>query len=170
MLWKKLKLNIKKWNNIKINSVKFYVTVEGIQKLKRSFLNLKLFSIIYIPEILEEFRYTYETIDDYSSFIISNHINSLIKTYAKSKRVRGIIYSNPYIDEKILPNLFETLVDTDNISEIVLLDDYNAPKLQHLYSNFDEIVFFPSIKKIRIIECNKIANLNRVEWKPQNNQ
>jgi len=139
--------------------MKFYVTTEGVQKLKRSFLNLKLFSIIYIPEILEDFRYTYDTIDDYSSFIISNHINNLIKTYSKSKRVRGIIYSNPFIDEKILPNLFETLIEIRNISEVVLLDDYNVPKLTYLYPIFDEIIFFPSIKKVRLIEARKIEEL-----------
>lgn len=145
--------------------MKFYITIEGTQKLKKSFLNLKLFSIIYIPEILEEFRYTYETIDDYSSFIISNHINNLIKTYSKSKRVRGIIYSNPYIDENILPNLFETLIKIENISDIVLIDDYNVPKLTHLYPEFDEIIFFPSIKKTRLIECTKISNLDKIRWK-----
>jgi len=145
--------------------MKFYVTIENISRLKKSFLNLKLFSIIYIPEILEEYGYTYSTIDDYGSFIISNQINELIKTYAKSKRIRGIIYSNPDINENILPNIFETLIEIDNISEIVLLDDYNVPKLTHLYQNFDEIVFFPSVKKTRLIECIKISNLQNIEWK-----
>jgi hypothetical protein len=145
--------------------MKFYVTVENTQRLKKSFLNLKLFSIIYIPEIIEEYGYTYDTIDDYGSFIISNQIDNLIKVYAKSKRIRGIIYSNPLITEKILPNLFETLVNVDTINEVVLLDDYNVPKLTHLYSNFDEIAFFPSIKKIRLIECTKISNLNNIDWR-----
>jgi len=145
--------------------MKFYVTIEGTPRLKKSFLNLKLFSIIYIPEILEQYGYTYSTIDDYGSFIISNQINELIKTYAKSKRIRGIIYSNPDIDENILPNIFDTLADISSISEVVLMDDYNVPKLAHLYQNFDEIVFFPSIKKIRLIECQKISNLQNIEWK-----
>ena len=145
--------------------MKFYVTIENTSRLKKSFLNLKLFSIIYIPEILEEYGYTYSTIDDYGSFIISNQINELIKTYAKSKRIRGIIYSNPDINESILPNIFETLIEIDTISEIVLLDDYNVPKLTHLYQNFDEIVFFPSVKKTRLIECIKISNLQNIEWK-----
>lgn len=145
--------------------MKFYVTAEGTQRLKKSFLNLKLFSIIYIPEILEQYGYTYSTINDYGSFIISNHINELIKTYSKSKRIRGIIYSNPNIDENILPNIFETLVNIETISEVVLLDDYNVPKLRPLYSHFDEIIFFPSIKKIRLIECQKISDLQKIEWK-----
>jgi hypothetical protein len=133
--------------------MKFYVTIEGTQRLKKSFLNLKLFSIIYIPEILEQYGYTYSTIDDYGSFIISNHINELINTYAKSKRIRGIIYSNPSINEEILPNLFETIQKIENINEVVLLDDYNVPKLTNLYHSFDEIIFFPSIKKVRLVEC-----------------
>lgn len=133
--------------------MKFYVTIEGVPRLKKSFLNLKLFSIIHVPEILEQYGYTYSTIDEYGSFIISTQIIDLIKTYAKSKRIRGIIYSNPDINEDILPNLFEAIAEISQISDAVLLDDYNVPKLQHLYSNFDEIIFFPSIKKIRLIEA-----------------
>jgi len=145
--------------------MKFYVTIEGTQRLKKSFLNLKLFSIIYIPDILAEYGYTYSTIDDYGSFIISNQINELIKTYAKSKRIRGIFYSNPDLNEEILPNIFETLAEIPTINEVVLMDDYNVPKLTHLYCNFDEIVFFPAYKKVRLIECQKISNLQNIEWK-----
>jgi len=140
--------------------VKFYVTTEDTYKLKKSFLNLKLFSIIYVPEILEKFDYTYENIDEYSAFIVSNKINDLIKTYAKSKRIRGIIYSNPLIDEDLIPNLFDSLKDLETITEIVLLDNYHLPKLKHLYLHFDEIIFFPSIKKIRLIECKPLKDEN----------
>lgn len=145
--------------------MKFYVTIEGTPRLKKSLLNLKLFSIIYIPDILESYGYTYSTIDEYGSFIISNHINDLIKTYAKSKRIRGIIYSNPEINERILDNVFDSIADVSTISEVVLLDDYNVPKLTELWPLFDEIVFFPSIKKIRLIECQKISNMKDIEWK-----
>lgn len=133
--------------------MKFYVTVEGMQKLKRSFLNLKLFSIIDVPEILEDHGYTYSTIDEYGSFIVSNKITSLIKSYSRSKRIRGIIYSNPILSEEVIPNLFNALTDMDEISDVVLMDDYNMPKLNSLYEYFDEIIFFPSIKKVRLIEC-----------------
>lgn len=143
--------------------MKFYVTTEGIQKLKRSFLNLKLFSIIHVPEILEKYGYTYETIDEYGSFIVSNRINDLVTTYSKSKRIRGIIYSNPTVSEDLIPNLFETLEYLDTVTEIVLLDDYHMPKLKHLWHNFDEIIFFPSIKKVRLIECKPIKD--HIDWK-----
>jgi hypothetical protein len=138
--------------------MKFYITIEGTTKLKRSFLNLKLFSIINVSEILEEYGYTYSTIDDYGAFIVSKKINNLIKSYSKSKRIRGIIYSNPTLGECVIPNLFNSLNDIENISEVVLMDDYNLPKLNNLYEYFNEIIFFPSIKKIRLIECVNFPN------------
>lgn len=147
--------------------MKFYVTTEGTQKLKRSFLNLKLFSIVYVPEILEKYGYNYNTIDEYGAFIVSNKINEMIISYSKSKRIRGIIYSNPTISEDLLPNLFETLEDLDTISEIVLLDDYHVPKLKKLYPHFDEIIFFPSIKKIRLIEATTIEELSEYKFNPK---
>jgi len=140
--------------------MKFYLTTENITKLKRSFLNLKLFSIIYVPEILEQYGYTYSTIDEYGSFIVSSNIEAMIRLQSKSKRIRGIIYSNPSITEEILPNLFEMLNKNKLISEIVLLDDSNIPKLKYLYPYFNEIVFFPSIKKIRLIEAKSIEELS----------
>ena len=140
--------------------MKFYITIEGTTKLKRSFLNLKLFSIINVSEILEEYGYTYSTIDDYGAFIVSKKINNLIKSYSKSKRIRGIIYSNPTLGECIIPNLFNSLNEIENISEVVLMDDYNLPKLNNLYEYFNEIIFFPSIKKIRLIEARDICEMS----------
>jgi hypothetical protein len=141
------------------------MTIEGTPRLKKTFLNLKLFSIINIPDILMQHGYSYSTMDEYSSFIITTYINDLIKTYSKSKRIRGIIYSNPYIDENIIPNIYELLSKNENIHQIVLFDDYNVPKLQNLYQYFDEIIFFPSVKKIRLIEAQKFSNLSNIEWK-----
>ena len=145
--------------------MKFYVTIEGIQKIKRSFLNLKLFSIINVTDILAKYNYNYETINDYESFIVSNKINDLITTYSKSKRIRGIIYSNPSVNKHVITSLYDTLEKLESISELVLLDDYNVPKLKHLYPYFDEIIYFPSIKKIRLIECKPIKS--NVDWKKE---
>jgi hypothetical protein len=146
--------------------MKFYITAENISKIKHSFLNLKLFSIIYIPEILEQYGYTYDTIDDYGAFIVSKYINDLIKTYAKSKRIRGIFYLNPKIDNTIIPNLFETINEIDNITDVILLDDRDVPKLKHLYDQFDEVFFFPTIRKIRLIECKPLHD--NTKWKSNN--
>jgi len=143
--------------------MKFYVTVEGVQKLKRSFLNLKLFSIIDVQRILEDYGYTYNTIDDYGAFIINEQILTLIKNYSKSKRIRGIIYANPNINDDIIINLQERVDKLKKVSEFVLIDEYNLPKLQQFYPLFNEIIFFPSIKKVRLIECKSIKD--KIDWK-----
>lgn len=143
--------------------MKFYITLEGIQKLKRSFLNLKLFQIINIPDILEEHGYKIDTIDDYGYFIVVQKIENLIQSYSKSKRIRGIIYCNPYLNNEIINNLTDILNKTENISDVVLLDDYNTPKAKHFYRLFPEVIFFPSVKKIRLIECKSIKD--KVIWK-----
>lgn len=143
--------------------MKFYITTEGTQKLKRSFLNLKLFSIINVDDILKKFNYNYETINDYESFIVSNKINDLILSYSKSKRIRGIIYSNPSVNEYTIMSLYDTLDKLDTVTNLVLLDDYNVPKHIKLYPYFDEIIYFPSIKKIRLIESKPITEMSK--WK-----
>jgi len=145
--------------------MKFYITIEGIPKLKRSFLNLKLYSIINVSQILEDHGYTYETIDDYGAFIVNEKIIALIKNYVKSKRIRGIIYSNEFLSQITIDNLFDTLEPVEKIQDIVLLDDYNVPRLQEYWQVFNEIIFFPSIKKVRLIECKPIKQ--DVDWKPE---
>ena len=142
--------------------MKFYITIEGIPKLKRSFLNLKLYSIINISEILADHKYSYDTIDDYGAFIVSEKIIELIKTYVRSKRIRGIIYSNEFLNKSVIENLFDVLEPMDRIRDVVLLDDYNVPRLEEFYPYFNEIIFFPSIKKVRLIECKPISEFT--EW------
>ena len=147
--------------------MKFYITVEGTPRLKRSFLNLKLFQIINIPDLLKQHGYTAETIDEYGSFIVATKLMALIKNYNKSKRIRGIIYCNPNLDEEIIHNIMEKAMEFENITEVVLLDDYYTPRLKGFYPMFNEIIFFPSVKKIRLIECKPVTS--RIEWKERHN-
>ena len=143
--------------------MKFYVTIEGVQKLKRSFLNLKLFSIINVQQIIIDCGYSYNNIDDYGAFIVNETIMSQIKNYSKSKRIRGIIYSNPNLNEGIILNLRERVEKNPRINDFVLIDEYNLPRLQEYYPMFSEIIFFPSVKKIRLIECKSIKD--KIDWK-----
>ena len=144
--------------------MKFYLTIENITKLKRSFLNLKLYSIIDVPEIIDEFGYHYDNIDKYGTFLINKEIMSRIETYLKSKRIRGIIYINPNLNEAIIDNLFDTLEPYEKIQDIVLFDDYNLPKLQQYYEKFKEVIFFPSIKKIRLTEYQNLEADKEIYW------
>lgn len=138
--------------------MKIYITVENRQRLKRSFLNLKMYSIISVEQILDEYGYSYDTLDEFNTFIVNSKLLDMFNSQIKSKRNRGVIYSNPHLNEEILNNLIEKLNEYEKVSEIVLLDDTNLPKLKHLYGYFDEIIFFPSVKKVRLIECVSLNN------------
>lgn len=140
--------------------MKIYITIENRQRLKRSFLNLKMYSIISVEQILNEYGYTYDTLDEYNTFIVNSKLLELFTSQIKSKRNRGVIYSNPYLSEDVLKNLIITLNKFNKVNEIVLLDDTNVPKLKHLYKHFDEIIFFPAVKKVRLIECTSLQNKN----------
>jgi len=124
---------------------------------------LKLFSIINVQQIIIDCGYSYNNIDDYGAFIVNETIMSQIKNYSKSKRIRGIIYSNPNLNEGIILNLRERVEKNPRINDFVLIDEYNLPRLQEYYPMFSEIIFFPSIKKIRLIECKSIKD--KIDWK-----
>ena len=48
-------------------------------------------------------------------------------------------------------------ITKSQIEDLTLLDDYDTPKLRDYYSLFDEIIFFPTFKKTKIIECRPIT-------------
>ena len=48
-------------------------------------------------------------------------------------------------------------ITKSQIEDLTLLDDYDTPKLKDYYSLFDEIIFFPTFKKTKIIECRPIT-------------
>ncbi|MGL5691959.1 MAG: hypothetical protein ACRDD8_14215 [Bacteroidales bacterium] len=117
-----------------------------------------MYSIISVDQILEDYGYSYDTIDEYNTYIINTKICDLFKSQIKSKRNRGIIYSNTFITETTLCNLKDVLCKYDKVTDIVLLDDANAPKLRHLYDSFEEIIYFPSAKKIRLTESQSFVH------------
>lgn len=51
------------------------------------------------------------------------------------------------------------------IESFVILDDYDTPKLTDYYTLFDEVVFFPAMKRTRLIECvpRIIPKANEIE-------
>ena len=67
----------------------------------------------------------------------------------------GIIYINSNLNCDILSSLRKSFdrVENSQIESLVILDDYDIPKLKNYYKLADEIIFFPSMKKIKIIEC-----------------
>lgn len=134
--------------------MKFYMTKESVDDIKNSFFPIKSLHVINPTEILNEF----EIIKDKKlfDFFVNEEIKNKILYAINKKRGSTIIYVNKNLDDIIIKNI-KTILSNNDIIEYVFIDK-KEDKTVELYSYFDEIVFFPKHKKMRIIECESIKN------------
>ncbi len=137
--------------------MKFYITGESYRKLKNVFTNLNTFYIINVDSLIEESKLDVNKVTH--RFIINTEIERLITIGAKSKRYAGIIYINSNINFEIITGIRKSLgeITKSQVEDLTLLDDYDTPKYKEYYKLFDEIIFFPTFKKTKIIECRPIV-------------
>jgi len=136
--------------------MKFYITTEPYQKLKNVFTNLNTFYIIDTDSLIAESHL--DVNKEAHQYIINSEIYRLITIGMKSKRYTGIIYINSKLNCDIICGIKKSLGEFYNnrLESIILLDDYDVPKHKDYYKLFDEIIFFPTFKKTKIIECKQI--------------
>lgn len=137
--------------------MKFYITAESYRKLRNVFTNLNTFYIIDVDTLISESGL--DVNKESHKFIISAEIERLISLGAKSKRYTGIIYINSNVNCDVIVGIRRSLSDmtSSKVDELTLLDDYDTPKFKQYYKLFDEIIFFPTFKKTKIIECRPIC-------------
>ena len=137
--------------------MKFYITGESYRKLRNVFTNLNTFYIIDVDSLIGESGLNPETAAH--RCIINTEIERLIASGAKSKRYTGIIYINKGLDFDIITSIKKSLNDItkSQVEDLSLLDDYDTPKFKQYYKLFDEVIFFPTFKKTKIIECRPIS-------------
>jgi hypothetical protein len=128
-----------------------YITIEDKSKLKKAFLNLRKQQIIVVDEVVVELGYEVGKVDDYASFIVNQKIKKIITSTASGKKMQSIIYVNQNLNDEIIRGLIHFCQDNTVVSRVILLTEKG--KNEELYELFDEILFFPSIKKVHIIEC-----------------
>lgn len=88
-------------------------------------------------------------------YLINTELERLLVSGAKSKRYLGLIYINRNINIDVINAVKSSVMDLENtmVDNMVILDDCDAPKLRNYYELFDEVIFFPVIRKPRIINC-----------------
>lgn len=133
--------------------MKFYITIEPCRKLKNVFSNLSSFYIIDVDGILEASKLDIE--NTAHQYLINVELQRLITSGAKSKRYKGIIYINKRLRFETIMSIKKSIDNITNsaVESMVILDDYDAPKVKDYYTLFDEVVFFPAHKRTRIVEC-----------------
>lgn len=142
-----------------------YVTTESDRKLRNVFSNLSGFYIINVDALLAESNLDLSKRSH--CFLINSEISRLISIGAKSKRYSGIIYINSALNKDIVNSLKESVdsMEKSQIDEIILLDDYDLPKLKKLYKLFSEVTFFSALKKTKIIQCTSLSRAAKDERK-----
>ena len=137
--------------------MKFYITGESYRKLRNVFTNLNTFYIIDVDSLIEESGLNPEKATH--RFIINAEIERLIASGAKSKRYTGIIYINKGLNFDIITSIKKSLneITKSQVEDLSLLDDYDTPKYKQYYKLFDEVIFCPTFKKTKIIECRPIS-------------
>lgn len=134
--------------------MKFYLTVETQEKIKNTFLNLNLFYILDIEQVICE--YGLDISKPHNQFLLSQEIEKIIVAQSKSKRLEGIIYVNKGLNEKIVAHIYKLVKKIDKIDTVVIMDDDSNQKLTKLYKLVDEVLFFTSVKRVKILECKTL--------------
>lgn len=147
------------------HDLKFYATIEPLRKLKNLFSNLSSFYIIDVDTILKESGLNPEKTTH--KYLINTELERLIVSGAKSKRYLGMIYINSRLNCDTIVSIRKSVDAVTNsvVESFVVLDDYDTPKLTDYYTLFDEVVFFHSLRKTRLIECvpRIIPKINELE-------
>ncbi len=130
-----------------------YVTIEPCRRLKNIFSNLSSFYIIDVDTIIKTSGI--DMSKKSNRFLVNSELERLIQAGIKSKRYSGFIYINSNLNSEIITDLREIVMETENstVDSFVLLDDCDVPKLKDYYMLFEEIIFFPTIRKAKILEC-----------------
>lgn len=138
--------------------MKFYITTEPYRKLRNVFTNLNTFYIIDTDSLIAESHLDINK--DAHRYIINSEIHRLIVMNAKSKRYNGIIYINSCLNCDVICGIKKSLneIGDTRVECIALFDDYDVPKHKDYYKLFDEVIFFPTFKKTKIIECKPICS------------
>lgn len=140
-----------------------YVSTESDRKLRNVFSNLSGFYIINVDSLVEMSHL--DLTKNSHRFLMNSEIERLIAIGAKSKRYSGIVYINSMLDKDTVQSLKKSIdgLKESNIDYMVLLDDYELPKLKKLYKLFDEVTFFSSLKKTKIIQCTPLKKQEQTE-------
>ena len=129
-----------------------YLTFDDKSKIKKCFLNLRKYLVISTDEVIDRLGFQPSDIDSCSSFIINEEIKKMIREGSNGRKLLSIIYSNPVMNDEIIREIIHFSESVKNIEKVVFLVERGEH--EEFYELFEEIMFYPSPKKVHIIECD----------------
>jgi len=131
-----------------------YITFDDKSKIKKCFLNLRKYLIIEIDDVIESLGFNKNNLDNCKSFIISQEILKRIKDGCSGRKLLGIVYSNPELDDEIVRDIIHYTEEIKNIEKVVFLTDKGFH--DEYIELFEEVTFYPTMKKVHIIDCKTV--------------
>jgi len=131
--------------------VNLYLTFDNTSKIGKCFLNLRKYLIINSNDVIDELGFTGLEIDDCTSFIINEEICKMIKSGSSGRKLLSIVYSNHSFTDESIRALIHYAEGIKNIDKVILLTEHEEH--EDYYELFEEVMFFPTLKKVHIIEC-----------------
>jgi len=152
----KPQLTLKNLQQLKNNIVQLnlYITFDDKSKIKKCFLNLRKYLIIEISEVIESLGFDQNDLDDCKSFIINQEILKLIKDGSSGRKLLGIVYSNPNLNDEIARGIIHYVEEVKNIEKAIFLTDKDVH--DEFIELFEEAIFYPTMKKVHIVECKVV--------------
>lgn len=138
--------------------MKLYVTNFNYDKIKNSILNLKLYYLINVDEIVSSnIDKNKKVINKFDEFIINESIKDKLNKATTSKRYKSIIYINSTLNEQIISNLNDSIKEYPKIENLVFLDEEQSQNIE-FHKLFMELLYLHTNKKVKIIECTPIKS------------
>ena len=134
--------------------MRFYITKESTESIKASFFPIKSLYIIDSKEVAKQFASVQNR--EYFEFLVNEEIKTKILYAVERKKNSTIIFINENLTEEIVDNIKSILAVKGKVKTYIFIDKENIPT--DMYSHFDEIIFFPKHKRVRIVECEPIRN------------
>lgn len=131
-----------------------YITFDDRNKIKKCFLNLRKYLIVNSDEIIERMGFEKDGLDMCSGFIVNEEIRKMIADGANSKKLLGVIYSNPEFNDEIIREVIHFSQDIRGIESVIFLTDKWSR--EEYYELFEEVLFYPTIKKVHIVNCEPV--------------
>lgn len=128
-----------------------YITFDDKTKIKKCFLNLRKYLIINSDEIIERLGFSKDNLDICSSFIVNEEICKMIIEGVSSKKLLGVVYSNPKFNDEIIREVIHFSQEVINLKSVVFLTD--KWEKEEYYELFEEVLFYPTTKKVHMINC-----------------